>query len=164
MVRRLEWHLGILSSNWREGERGREHSLDDKDLDYHDEESGLRHRRQMGRRQIRKPAPGTSLVVQWLGRSPGEGIGYPFQYAWASPVAQTVKNLPAMRRPGFHSWVGKIPLRRAWQPTPVFLPGESHGQRSLAGYSPWGRESDMTEQLSTHEWLRICLPMQGAWV
>ena len=38
---------------------------------------------------------------------------------------------------------------RKWQPTPVFLPGESHGQRSLAGYSPWGRkESDMTERLS----------------
>ena len=37
---------------------------------------------------------------------------------------------------GFDSWVGKIPWRRAWQPTPVFLPDESHGQRSLAGYSP----------------------------
>ena len=35
---------------------------------------------------------------------------------------------------------GKIPWRRAWQPTPVFLPGESHGQRSLSGYSPWGRK------------------------
>ena len=35
-------------------------------------------------------------------------------------------------------WVGKIPRRRAWQPTPVFLPGEPHGQRSLVGYSPWG--------------------------
>ena len=43
-------------------------------------------------------------------------------------------------------WVGKIPWRRAWQPTPEFLPGESHRQRSLAGYSPWGcKESDMTE-------------------
>ena len=43
--------------------------------------------------------------------------------------------------------VGKIPWRRAWQPTPVFLPGEFHGQRSLAGYSPRGlTESDMTEQ------------------
>ena len=43
-------------------------------------------------------------------------------------------------------WVGKIPLRRAWQSTPVLLPGESHGQRSLAGYSPYGcKESDMTE-------------------
>ena len=50
------------------------------------------------------------------------------------------------KRCGFHPWVGKIPWRRAWQPTPVFLPGESHGQRSLAGYSPWGRtESHMTE-------------------
>ena len=39
--------------------------------------------------------------------------------------------------PGFHAWVGKIPWRRAWQPTPVFLPGESHGQRSLA----WIEES-----------------------
>ena len=40
-------------------------------------------------------------------------------------------------RPGFDPWVGKIPWRRAWQPTPIFLPGEFHGQRSLAGYSPW---------------------------
>ena len=40
----------------------------------------------------------------------------------------------------------KIPCRRAWQPTPAFLPGEFHGQRSLAGYSPWGcKELDMTE-------------------
>ena len=43
-------------------------------------------------------------------------------------------------------WVGKIPWRRKWQPAPVFSPGESHGQRSLAGSSPWdGRKSDMTE-------------------
>ena len=50
------------------------------------------------------------------------------------------------KRPGFHPWVGKIPCRRAWQPTPVFLPGESHGQRSLAGYSPWShKESGKTE-------------------
>jgi len=42
------------------------------------------------------------------------------------------------RRPGFDPWVGKIPWRREWQPTPVFLPGEFHGQRSLAGYSLWG--------------------------
>ena len=45
----------------------------------------------------------------------------------------------------FDPWVGKIPWRRKWQPTPVFLPGKSHGQRTLAGYRPWGREeSDMT--------------------
>ena len=48
--------------------------------------------------------------------------------------------------PGFDPWVGKIPWRRAWQPTPVFLHRKSHGQKSLVGYSPWGRkESDMTE-------------------
>ena len=50
------------------------------------------------------------------------------------------------RRPGFDPWVGKIPWRRKWQPTPVFLPGESCGQRILVGYSSWGhKESDMTE-------------------
>ena len=48
--------------------------------------------------------------------------------------------------PDLISWVRETPWRRAWQPTPVFLPGESHGQRSLAGYSPWGhKESHMTE-------------------
>ena len=52
------------------------------------------------------------------------------------------------RSPRFDPWVGKIPWRREWQPTPVFLSGESCGQRSLAGYSPWGRkELDTTEQL-----------------
>ena len=41
---------------------------------------------------------------------------------------------------------GRFPWRRKWQPTPVFLPGKSHGQESLAGYSPWGhKESDTTE-------------------
>ena len=51
------------------------------------------------------------------------------------------------RRCRFHPWVGKIPWRRKWQPTPVFLPGEFHAQRSLAGYSPWGhKKSDMTFQ------------------
>ena len=53
------------------------------------------------------------------------------------------------RRHGSSSWVGTIPLRRAWQPTPVFLPGESHEQRSLAGGSPWGHtESDTTEAMT----------------
>ena len=64
-----------------------------------------------------------------------------------------VKNPPASagrhERCGFDPWARKIPWGRAQQPTPGFLPGESHGQRSLVGYSPWGcKESDMTEQLS----------------
>ena len=54
------------------------------------------------------------------------------------------------RRLRFDIWARKIPWRREWLPTPGFLPGEFHGQRSLEGYSPWGhKESDMTEWLNT---------------
>ena len=68
---------------------------------------------------------------------------------WASLVIQLVKNLPAMQETRVDPWVTKIPSRREQLPTPVFLPGEFHGQRSLEGYSPWSRkESDMTERLS----------------
>ena len=66
----------------------------------------------------------------------------------ASLLVQRVKNTNAGRckRCVFDPWVGKIPWRRAWQPIPVFLPGESHGQRSLVGCRLWGRtESDTTE-------------------
>ena len=70
------------------------------------------------------------------------------KYDRASLVAYTVKNLPAMQETQFDPWVEKIPWRREWLPTAVFLPGESHGQRSLVGYSPWGcKELDTTEQL-----------------
>ena len=55
------------------------------------------------------------------------------------------------KRHGFNPWVRKILWRRTWQPTPVFLSGESQGQRSLVGYRPWGqKESDMTGHLHTH--------------
>ena len=55
------------------------------------------------------------------------------------------------KRCEFNPWVGKMPWRRKWQPTPVFLPGKSHEQRSLAGYSPWGlKESDVTEHNPQH--------------
>ena len=58
--------------------------------------------------------------------------------------------MQATKRCEFDPWVRRIPWRRAWQPIPVFLPGESHGQRSLVGHSLKGlRESDMTERLST---------------
>ena len=50
-------------------------------------------------------------------------------------MAQTVKNLPAVQETGFNPWVGKIPWRRAWPPTPVFLSGEFHEKRSLVDYS-----------------------------
>ena len=66
-----------------------------------------------------------------------------------------VKNTSAMhetacRRPGFNPWVRKVPWRWKWQPIPVFLPGESHGQRSLVGYIQFmvSQESDKTEGLN----------------
>ena len=65
-----------------------------------------------------------------------------------------VRNLLAMQEHGrckYSPWVGKIPWRSKWQPTTVFLPGQSHGERSLVVYSSWGcKESDMAERLSTH--------------
>ena len=62
------------------------------------------------------------------------------------------------KRCGFSPWVRKIPWRREWQPTPAFLPGEFHGQRSLAVYSPWGhKESNMTERQTLSQTILILL-------
>ena len=70
-----------------------------------------------------------------------EKMRLPWWFRWSSVCLQC-------RRPRFDPWVGKIPWRRKWQPTAVFLPGKSHGWKSLVGYSPWGhKESDTTEQL-----------------
>ena len=75
-----------------------------------------------------------------------------YHYVRASLVAQMVKNLSAVQETGFDPWVGKIPWRREWLPTPVFLPGEFHEQRSPVGYSPRDhKESETTEQLNFHE-------------
>ena len=63
-----------------------------------------------------------------------------------SLVAQMVKHLPTMRETWVQSLGWEDLWRRKWQPTPVFLPGKSHGWRSLLGYSPWGcKQSDTTE-------------------
>ena len=123
--------------------------------------------------------------ISELGRSPGEGKGYPLQYSglensmdcvhgvaksqtqlsnfhfhFIFPGGSVVKESACQcRRRGFDSSVRKIPWRR--KPSPVFLPGKSHGQRSLVGYSPWGcKESDTTEvtkqqiqdSMPNHEW------------
>ena len=62
-----------------------------------------------------------------------------------------IKSLPTMWNTGLYSWVGKVPWRRKWQPTSVFLPGRSHGQRNLVARVHGGlKESDTTERLSLH--------------
>ena len=67
------------------------------------------------------------------------GIDFPCVANSKEPACQC-------RRCGFHPWVRKIPHKRQWQSTPVFLPGKSHEQKILGGYSPWGhKESGMTE-------------------
>ena len=63
------------------------------------------------------------------------------------------------RDPRFNPWVRKFPWRRNWQPTPVFLPGEFHRQRSLAGYSSWG-----CQELGTTEWLTHTIADRVSWV
>ena len=65
-----------------------------------------------------------------------------------------VKNLPAMQEmqeTQFNPLVKKIPWRRKWEPTPVFLPEKFHGQRSLASYGPWGHEESDTTEATEHE-------------
>ena len=79
----------------------------------------------------------------------------------ASQVAQVLKNPTTNAgdaRDVFNPWAGKIPWRRKWKPTPVFLPGESHRQRSWMGYRSWGRrELDVSEQLCTQNKLEFLL-------
>ena len=73
-------------------------------------------------------------------------INCKYSSTWASLVAQQCRICLQRRSCRFDPWAGKIPWRRAWQPTPVILSGESHGQRSLVGYNPQGcKESDMTK-------------------
>ena len=78
--------------------------------------------------------------IPGLGSSPGEGIGYPLQYSWASLVAQMVKNPTAMSETWVRSLVWEDPLGKGMANHSVFLPRESHGQRSPAGCSPRGHK------------------------
>ena len=86
----------------------------------------------------------------------------------ASMVAQQSRICLQCRRCEFNPWVGKIPWRRKWQTTPVFLPKNSHGQRSLEGYCPRITESDTTEATQytgTHAlktYMVFCLPGQAS--
>ena len=93
---------------------------------------------QLYRRCLLIPSPMCILILEPSRERIAPLWDIPF--LWASLIAQLVKNLQS-RRPGFDPQVGKIPWGREWQPTPVFLPGESQGKRSLAGYSSWGCKS-----------------------
>ena len=90
---------------------------------------------------------GDPSLIPGMGRSPGEGIGYPLQYTWASLVAQMVKNLPALSKTWALSLGWKIPWRRSWQLTPVFLPGEFPWTEEPGGFQ------SMESQRVGHDWL-----------
>ena len=91
-------------------------------------------------------------MIPGSGRSPREEIAYPLQYSWASLVAQLVKNPPAMQETWVQSLGWEDPLEEAMATHSSILTGESHGQRSLAGHSPWGhKELGTTERISTHD-------------
>ena len=91
-------------------------------------------------RKLKEPAKLT--VMKYLLTSAAQVLRFPGGASGKEPGCLFRRQ----KRHGFSPWVRKIPWRRAWQTTSVFLPGESHGQWSLVGYSPWGhRESDMTE-------------------
>ena len=80
-------------------------------------------------------------------------------FLWASPVAQSVKNLPAVQKTGVLSLSWEDPLEKETQPTPVSLPGKSHGQRSLVDCSLWGcKELVITEQLSLSHFRYLFYP------
>ena len=71
-------------------------------------------------------------------------MGFPVGASGKEPTSQCTRR----KRHGFDPWVRKVPWKMAWQPTPIFLTGESHGQRELVGYSPWGhKELDTTEAI-----------------
>ena len=99
-----------------------------------------------------------AIEKPWLDRYRDRWIlihikGLPWWLSGKEPACQC-------RRHGFHLWVGKIPWRRKWQPTPVFLSGKSHGQRSLASYSSWGRKrvgNDLTTKRQQQYIKRVCI-------
>ena len=108
-------------------------------------------------------------VLNKMSSSVPLGYNHPLLYhhplkSWASLVAQTVKNPPAMRQTWDRSLGWEDPLGRGMATTPVTLPGEFHGQRSLVGYSPSGhKESDTTKRLTLPlcEVYGILIPQPG---
>ena len=84
--------------------------------------------------------------------------GFPGSASGKEPACQCRRH----KRHEFNPWVGKIPWRRAWQPTSVFLPGESHGQRGLVGYGLWSlKESGVAKSQARLKWLSTAQPSTG---
>ena len=102
--------------------------------------------------------PWASLVKLLVVLEYEKTVGFPGGTSGKEPDYQCRRH----KRPRFDPWVGKIPQRRAWQPTPVFLPRESHGQRSLAGYSPQGlRVGHWSDLAHMHAWGNYTLCVMG---
>ena len=97
----------------------------------------------------------TKPQIQEAQRTSGRIISSPLPQAYRFPRWLSGKESTCQcRRHRFNPWVGRIPWRRKWQLTPVFLPGKSHGQRNQASYNPWCHEGlDMSEPLSMHAWI-----------
>ena len=110
----------------------------------------LRPYRHCGELKLHFKLEGFKQIKDYIFRREFCPVLSPLAHIWASFVAHCQESA-CSAGDRFNPWVRKIPWRRKWQPTPVFLTEESHGQRSLAVYSPWGcKESDMTEQLTLH--------------
>ena len=101
---------------------------------------------------------GDPCLIPGSGRSPGEGIGYPLQFSWASLVAQLIKNLPATGGTWVWSLGWEDPWRRERLSTPVFWPAEFHGL-----YRPWGSQSQ-TRLSDFHFPIMIVVAFVDSWV
>ena len=98
---------------------------------------------------------GLACCSPWGGKELGTTERLNWTYSGRGfPVGSDSKECLQCQRPGFNPWVGKIPWRGEWLPTPIFLPGEFHGQRRLVGYGSWThKEPDTTKHLT----LSLCL-------
>jgi len=130
------------AKDWRREEKG---TTEDEMVGWHHWLNGHEFELAMDRKAWRTAVHGVTKSWTWLSNWTGLNWTYP---QLASLVAQRGSICLQCGRPRFDPWIRKIPWRRKWQPTPVFLPEESHGQRSLVGCSPQvSKESDVTERL-----------------
>ena len=104
-----------------------------------------------GGRQEQDVGSQKSLSRQDENMSSSQGVGFPGGTSGKEPSCQS----RGCKRCRFNPWIGKIPWKRKWQPTPVFLPGKSHGQRNLASYSPRVCKESNTTEVTQHMHLMI---------